>query len=210
MAEIKYTKKDHIIVQQKASEDAFLAEFAAGNYTLNNPLVKLNPYIICPLSAMILFKTPRPEEVTIIVHGKEAAGDIVHRFPAGYEHVLPVYGLYADYDNQVEIVLQDGARHTVTIKTEPLMEGVPESTSIDTTAEYMGDNFVFLTASMRSFPVGYDYAGDLRWYCKENLAFDIKRIRNGHILVGTERLVKMPYFTTGLYEMNFGGKIFKE
>ena len=75
MAEIKYTKKDHIIVQQKASEDAFLAEFAAGDYTLTNPLVKLNPYIICPLSAMILFKTPRPEEVTIIVHGKEAAGE---------------------------------------------------------------------------------------------------------------------------------------
>ena len=90
------------------------------------------------------------------------------------------------------------------------MEGVPESTSIDTTAEYMGDNFVFLTASMRSWPVGYDYKGDLRWYCTENLAFDIKRIKNGHILVGTERLVKMPYFTTGLYEMNFGGKIFKE
>ena len=210
MAEIKYTKKDHIITQQKASEDAFLAEFAAGDYTLTNPLVKLNPYIICPLSAMILFKTPRPEEVTIIVRGKEEAGNIVHRFPAAYEHVLPVYGLYADYENKVDIVLQDGRKHTVTIQTEPLMEGVPESTSIDTTAEYMGDNFVFLTASMRSFPVGYDYAGDLRWYCKENLAFDIKRIRNGHILVGTERLVKMPYFTTGLYEMNFGGKIFKE
>lgn len=210
MSEIKYTKKDHIIKQQKANEEAFLAELAAGDYTLTNPLVKVNPYIICPLSAMILFKTPRPEEVTVIVKGKEEAGNIVHRFPAGYDHVLPVYGLYAGYDNEVEIVLQDGAKHTVTITTEPLMEGVPESTSIDTTAEYMGDNFVFLTASMRSFPVGYDYRGDLRWYCKENLAFDIKRIENGHILVGTERLVKMPYFTTGLYEMNFGGKIFKE
>lgn len=210
MSEIKYTKKDHIIKQQKANEEAFLAELAAGDYTLTNPLVKLNPYIICPLSAVILFKTPRPEEVTIIVKGKEEAGDIVHRFPAAYEHVLPVYGLYAGYDNTVEIVLQDGRKHSVTITTEPLMEGVPEATSIDTTAEYMGDNFVFLTASMRSFPVGYDYKGDLRWYCKENLAFDIKRIKNGHILVGTERLVKMPYFTTGLYEMNFGGKIFKE
>lgn len=210
MAEIKYTHKDHIITLQKQNEEAFLAEFAAGDYTLTNPLVKLNPYIICPLSAMILFKTPRAEEVTIIVHGKEAAGDIRHTFPAAYEHILPVYGLYADYDNQVEIVLQDGSRHTVTIKTEPKMEGVPESTSCDTTPEYMGDNMVFLTASMRSFPVGYDYKGDLRWYCVENLAFDIKRISNGHILVGTERLVKMPYFTTGLYEMNFGGKIFKE
>lgn len=210
MAEIKYTKKEHIIHQQKANEEAFLAELANGDYTLANPLVKLNPYIICPLSAMILFKTPRPEEVTIIVEGKEPAGDIVHRFPAAYDHVLPVYGLYAGYDNTVEIVLQDGTKNSVTITTDPLMEGVPESTSIDTTAEYMGDNFVFLTASMRSWPVGYDYKGDLRWYCTENLAFDIKRIKNGHILVGTERLVKMPYFTTGLYEMNFGGKIFKE
>lgn len=210
MAEIKYTKKEHIIHQQKANEEAFLAELANGDYTLANPLVKLNPYIICPLSAMILFKTPRPEEVTIIVKGKEPAGDIVHRFPAAYDHVLPVYGLYACYDNTVEIVLQDGTKNSVTITTDPLMEGVPESTSIDTTAEYMGDNFVFLTASMRSWPVGYDYKGDLRWYCTENLAFDIKRIKNGHILVGTERLVKMPYFTTGLYEMNFGGKIFKE
>lgn len=210
MAEIKYTKKEHIIHQQKANEEAFLAELANGDYTLANPLVKLNPYIICPLSAMILFKTPRPEEVTIIVKGKEPAGDIVHRFPAAYDHVLPVYGLYAGYDNTVEIVLQDGTKNNVTITTDPLMEGVPESSSIDTTAEYMGDNFVFLTASMRSWPVGYDYKGDLRWYCTENLAFDIKRIKNGHILVGTERLVKMPYFTTGLYEMNFGGKIFKE
>ena len=210
MAEIKYTKKEHIIHQQKANEEAFLAELANGDYTLANPLVKLNPYIICPLSAMILFKTPRPEEVTIIVKGKEPAGDIVHRFPAAYDHVLPVYGLYAGYDNTVEIVLQDGTKNSVIITTDPLMEGVPESTSIDTTAEYMGDNFVFLTASMRSWPVGYDYKGDLRWYCTENLAFDIKRIKNGHILVGTERLVKMPYFTTGLYEMNFGGKIFKE
>lgn len=210
MAEIKYTKKEHIIHQQKANEEAFLAELANGDYTLDNPLVKLNPYIICPLSAMILFKTPRPEEVTIIVKGKEPAGDIVHRFPAAYDHVLPVYGLYAGYDNTVEIVLQDGTKNNVTITTDPLMEGVPESSSIDTTAEYMGDNFVFLTASMRSWPVGYDYKGDLRWYCTENLAFDIKRIKNGHILVGTERLVKMPYFTTGLYEMNFGGKIFKE
>ena len=185
MAEIKYTKKEHIIHQQKANEEAFLAELANGDYTLANPLVKLNPYILCPLSAMILFKTPRPEEVTIIVKGKEPAGDIVHRFPAAYDHVLPVYGLYAGYDNTVEIVLQDGTKNSVTITTDPLMEGVPESTSIDTTAEYMGDNFVFLTASMRSWPVGYDYKGDLRWYCTENLAFDIKPVSYTHLTLPT-------------------------
>ena len=34
MAEIKYTKKEHIIHQQKANEEAFLAELANGDYTL--------------------------------------------------------------------------------------------------------------------------------------------------------------------------------
>ena len=81
---------------------------------------------------------------------------------------------------------------------------------METTKEYMGDNMIFLTASMRSVPVGYDYKGDLRWYSNHNFAFDIKRMPNGHILVGTERLVKMLYFTTGLYEMSFSGKVFKE
>ena len=140
MAEIKYTHKDHIITLQKQNEEAFLAEFAAGDYTLTNPLVKLNPYIICPLSAMILFKTPRAEEVTIIVHGKEAAGDICHTFPAAYEHILPIYGLYADYDNQVEIVLQDGSRHTVTSRLNqrwkaylnPLLATPPQNTWVTT------------------------------------------------------------------------------
>lgn len=61
---------------------------------------------------------------------------------------------------------------------------------METTKEYMGDNMIFLTASMRSVPVGYDYKGDLRWYSNHNFAFDIKRMPNGHILVGTERLVK--------------------
>ena len=63
---------------------------------------------------------------------------------------------------------------------------------------------------MRSMPVAYDYKGDLRWYASVNFAFDLKRMPNGHILIGTERLVKMPYFTTGIYEMAFSGKVFKE
>ncbi|MBQ2020853.1 MAG: aryl-sulfate sulfotransferase, partial [Peptococcaceae bacterium] len=95
-------------------------------------------------------------------------------------------------------------------QTEPLMAGVPLATKMETTKEYMGDNLIFLTAAMRSFPVAYDYKGDLRWYSCVNFAFDCKRMPNGHILIGTERLVKMPYFTTGIYEMAFSGKVFKE
>ena len=210
METITYERIPHIIERQYAAEQAFLAEFEAGSYTLTSPLVKLNPYEFCPLTAVVMFETPAASEATITVLGKEVEGNITHRFPATKKHILPIYGLYADYENTVEIVLGNGEKSTIKIQTEPLMPGVPLATKMETTKEYMGDNLIFLTAAMRSMPVGFDYKGDLRWYASVNFAFDVKRMPNGHVLIGTERLIQMPYFTTGIYEMAFSGKIFKE
>ena len=210
MNTITYKQEKHIITIQKEAEEQFLSEFANGQYTLQEPLIKVNAYKICPLTAMVMFRTPVKTEVTVIVHGKETTGNITHTFPSATKHILPIYGLYADYENQVEIILANGERNIVSIKTEPLHPDVPLATSIKTTPEYMGQNIMFLTAAMRAMPVGYDYAGDVRWYANRNFAFDLKRLDNGHILVGTERLVKMPYFTSGIYEMAMSGKIFKE
>jgi len=208
--QIKHEQLAHIITKQHNFEQAMLAEFEAGSYTIDNPLVKLNPYEVCPLTALLLFETPVMTEATIIVKGKEHPGDIRHTFPASKKHILPVYGLYADYENTVEIVMANGQKNTIRIQTDPLHPDVPLATSIKTTPEYMGHNVMFLTAAINALPMGYDYAGDVRWYANKNFAFDIKRMPNGHILIGTERLVKMPYFTTGLYEMAFSGKVFKE
>ncbi len=210
MATIFYERIPHIIERQHAAEQLFLAEFAEGNYTLANPLVKLNPYELAPLTAVVMFETPSVTEVTITVLGKEVEGNITHTFPAGTKHILPIYGLYAAYENTVEIVLSNGEKNTIKIKTGALMEGVPLATKMETTKEYLGNNLIFLTAAMKAMPIGFDYKGDLRWYATENFAFDLKRISNGHILIGTERLIQMPYFTTGIYEMAFSGKIFKE
>ncbi len=208
--QIKHEQIAHIITKQNNSEQAMLAEFEAGAYTIDKPLVKLNPYEVSPLTAMVLFETPVLTEATVIVKGKAHPGDIRHTFPASKKHILPIYGLYADYDNTVEIVMANGQKSTISIKTDPMHPDVPVSTLIKTTSEYMGNNIMFLTAAINAMPVGFDYAGDVRWYSNKNFAFDIKRMPNGHILIGTERLVKMPYFTTGLYEMVFSGKIFKE
>lgn len=207
---VKYQVISHIIDRQYEAEQAFLAEFAAGDYTIKNPLVKLNPYFYCPLTAVILFRTPVVTEVTVTVLGQESAGNISHTFPAEKEHIVPVYGLYPDYANQVVIRTASGLVQTIVIQTEPAVADAHAATSIETTAEYMGDNLMFLTTAMDSMPVGYDYKGDIRWYATVNFNFDLKRMPNGHLLVGTERLVEMPYYTTGLYEMTFSGKIFKE
>lgn len=207
---VQYENVTHIIQRQYAAEQTFLSEFATGNYSIKNPLVKLNPYIYCPLTAVVLFRTPVVTEVTVTVVGKEPAGNISHTFPAEKEHILPIYGLYADWANKVLLETATGERSTIVIQTEAAPSDVHQATSIKTTAEYMGSNLMFLTTAMDSLPVGYDYRGDIRWYANVNFNFDLKRMPNGHLLVGTERLVEMPYYTTGLYEMTFSGKIFKE
>lgn len=207
---IAYKRIHHIIERQYDAEVAFYNEFSQGEYSLQKPLVKLNPYFIAPLSALVLFRTAQPCKVTIVVHGKEPAGNITHTFPEETEHILPIYGLYADYQNQIDLILSTGEENKITIQTDPLIADVQNASSIETTAEYMDGNLMFLMAAMDCKSAAYDYKGEVRWYTNEFLNFDMKRLTNGHILVGTERLLKMPYYTSGLYEMSLSGKIYKE
>lgn len=207
---MKYRKKKHIITAQRENEQAFLKEFSEGTWTVQNPLVKLNPYMLAPLTAMVLFRTGVPAEVTVTVSGKETAGNVVHTFPAQCEHILPVYGLYADTANHVLLTLSTGERGEVVIRTGPMNERVPQPTRCETDPVYMGDQMMWLTAAVRSKPVAVDYRGDIRWYSDANLNFALKRLPNGHLLVGTERLTGLPYYTTGLYEMAVSGKVFRE
>lgn len=207
---VKHEITKSLITRQAEMEATFLKQFREGNYTVSNPLVVVNPYEVAPLSAMILFRTPTYQEVTLTVKGKETAGDITHTFPRAVEHILPVYGLYADYDNTVELVCSGGARANVTIHTEPLAPGVPVPTKCQANKEHMGDNIIFLTQTSKANALGCDYRGDVRWYLTINVCFDMKRLANGHLLVGTDRLIKLPYYVSGVYEMGVHGKIYRE
>ena len=207
---VKYEYEDSLVARQTAAEEAMLAEFEAGAYTPEAPLIKINPYFISPLSAVILFKTEKKTAVTITVKGKEQAGDITHTFAPATSHVLPVLGLYPDYENQVEVRLYNGRTVTHVIRTEPLTGNYPKLISMETTASYMEDNMIFLSPSMSELATAFDYKGDIRWHLNVPTVFDIARLRNGNILISTERLVRMPYYLSGLYEMSLTGKVVRE
>lgn len=206
-----FQKITHIIDAQYEAEQAFLADYRAGTHTIDNPYVKLNPYIICPLTALVMFHTDKPAFAKVMVKGKEPAGDMMYRpVSDSKEHVIPVYGLYPSYANKVVISLSTGEETTLTIQTDPTPEKLIMPTKIETTSEYMGDNVVFVSPTSPAVSAAYDYAGEPRWFTTANISFDIKRTRNGRLLVGTDRLVAPPYHTTGLYEMGVIGKIYKE
>lgn len=207
---INYIFEEGIVAKQTAAEKAMLEEFKNGDYTIENPLVKLNPYIICPCAAVVLFRTEKETAVTITVHGKEPEGTMLHTFPKAKEHILPVLGLYPDYENTVDIELYRSKTKTIKIQTEPMSKDVPQLVHMKTTPGYLQDNLIFVSPALSDLATGFDYKGDVRWHINIPTVFDMKRLKNGHILTGTHRVLKLPYYMSGLYEMDFVGKIYKE
>ncbi len=209
-AKIGYEKKEHIILQQNRAEKAMLDEFAAGDYTLETPLVKYNAYLINPLSAVVLFRTKDPVAVTVRVLGKTAEATISHSFPPKTVHVLPVLGLYANYANTVEIEAYHGKKTTLTIEVPDVFNGEKVIDYMKTTPAYLQDQLIFVSPAGVSLSTAFDFNGDPRWHLTIPCVFDLKRLKNGNILIGSDRLVKMSYYMTGLYEMSLVGKIYRE
>jgi len=202
----------HLITLQSESEEKFLAELRSGNYTLENPLVVENPYLINQLAAVICFNTDEETTAQITVKGKAVEGDLTHTFAAAKEHVLPIYGLYDNYENTVVITLGNGKTSQVKLKIEQL--DVNKAHYCRTTPEYFGKDLMIISTTTplvdSAKTVGFDYAGDLRWVITNKQSWDIKKLANGRLLYTAYRTMQKPYYTVGLMEMDFSGKIYKE
>ena len=207
---ITYSFCDSLVKRQAEDEKQMLAEWKSGDYTFEKPLIKLNPYLINPLAAVVLFTTEKETAVTLTVYGKEERGNIVHTFPRAKEHVIPVVGLYGGCENRVELRTYEGNTQELTITTEPLSGDVPKLCYMKTEPEYTSRDLIFVTPSLNALATGFDYRGDVRWHLTVPVVFDLKRLKNGNFLIGTEWVLQMPYYMSGLYEMTMAGKIVKE
>jgi arylsulfate sulfotransferase len=173
--------------QQQAVDEQILSEFAAGQYTVENPLVVVNPYTIAPLTALVLFKSAIPVQVTIHIEGKDDDVDVDYTYESfETQHILPIYGLYASSTNTVVITTTDqnnqSVSTTLSLTTEPLL---PQLTTnrflVTSTGLPMSPGFTF------SYQNGYgsadktaiDRNGDYRWILAGS--FDATtNFNNGH------------------------------
>lgn len=210
MAGTAYSFERHLIEKQAQAEEEMLKELRSKRYSITDPLVSYNLYLINPLSAVISFITEEETAVTVTVSGKSKEADVTHTFPKSKEHVLPVVGLYPDYVNHVVLREYRGRVHTVEIITPDVFKGNPPLKSMETTPEYLQDDMIFLSPSGAELAAAFDYAGDVRWCLNIKCVFDMKRLKNGHILMGTDRLIQMPYYMSGMYEISACGKIYRE
>lgn len=197
--------KESLITYQSNLEE----KFEIDGYTIDNPNIILDPYDASPLTALVLFETNDEVEPTITVVGKDELTTYTYKSKKSNKHYLPIYGLYADYENTIIIEYGD-VRKEITIKTNPLPDNFILPTSIKADKEKLSNDLYFFTPSSRGYTCAYDTNGDVRWYLTNYAIWNINKLKNGHMLVSTERLINAPYYMTGLYEIDMFGKIYNE
>lgn len=197
--------KESLITYQSNLEKKFKID----GYTIDNPNIILDPYDASPLTALVLFETNDEVEPTITIVGKDELTTYTYKSKKSNKHYLPIYGLYADYENTIIIEYGD-VRKEITIKTNPLPDNFILPTSIKADKEKLSNDLYFFTPSSRGYTCAYDTNGDVRWYLTNYAIWNINKLKNGHMLVSTERLINAPYYMTGLYEIDMFGKIYNE
>lgn len=177
--------------------------------TIDNPKIIVNPYEISPLTALILFETRDLTAPTVTIVGEDESTTFTKTFTPNKKHVLPIYGLYPDRNNEVIITL-NGEDYTFHIQTDPLPEDFALPTDVTADKEELDQELYFVTPSSQGYTAAYDINGDVRWYLTENMIWDVQRLCNGNIMLSSNRLINPPYYTTGLVEMDLTGKIYYE
>ena len=201
--EVKYVSS--LIEKQEKVED----KFESDGYTFENPKVILNPYGNSPLTALVIFETEKEEEIKVTINGKDELTTYSHTFDKSKRHFLPIYGLYAGEENEVVLSLGNKEKK-LKIKTDKLPDDFILPTKVYKDEDKLNNDLYFFTPSSSGYMCAYDVNGDVRWYLDERAIWEINRLKNGHLLVSTERLVNTPYYSTGLYEMDMLGKIYTE
>lgn len=179
------------------------------NYTFDDPKVILNPYDISPLTALMVFETKDSTTVTVTIEGKDKNTTITNTFKPTNVHYLPIYGLYPDTNNKVTITM-NGETKVIYIKTEKLPDDFILPTEVKADKDTLGTDLYFTSPSSKGYMSAYDSNGDVRWYLTERAIWDINRLKNGHLIISTDRLINPPYYMTGLYEIDLLGKIYYE
>lgn len=195
-----------ILITQNKAEKKFLENT---NYTFEDPKIVLDPYGISPLTALVIFETKDLTTPTVTIKGKDELSTFTHTFTPSKKHILPIYGLYANQDNEVEIEI-NGKTKTVHIKTGELPKNFVMPTNVEANKDELNNDLYFFTPSSIGYTCAFDVNGDVRWYLEGNYVWDIKRLENGNLLVSSNRLINPPYYTTGLVEMDLTGKIYYE
>ncbi|MFU1857700.1 aryl-sulfate sulfotransferase [Sphingobacterium sp. NGMCC 1.201703] len=187
------------------------------DYIVEN--IKINPSGYNPLAASVDVGLPTYGRVKVIVHGKHGKqGTISHLCTSETQRQrIPILGLYADYNNVVDLIFTDRegnerGKTTIHIQTEALnVQDFPRWKIVKAQAGKMepGVNLVHYPGRSEadvSLPYMVDQEGELRWLLLvksspelQRLSYSIglKRTKSGTFIAGDQaqqRVVEIDMF----------------
>lgn len=152
--ELKELIDKQVIVDKKIEE--ILED---GEYTFEKPCVLKDPYGISPLSALILFNTKEETEIELYINDTK-----VTKVEASKKHLIPVYGLYTNATNTIELKNSNGDVSEVSIVTDNYNSYIGE---FQVKKNLNGYSHLFLTGDLNnkdSYLRGFDYNGNMIFY----------------------------------------------
>lgn len=165
-------------------------------YTIDNPGIIINPYKLSPLTAVMFFSLEEEGSVKVFIND-EFYKDIVSK-----DFIIPIVYLIEDYKNKIDLVYKDKT-YTYYIETEKINDVYKHF-------DKKGNSKLLASGTkMKNFMLNED--GKVIWYLDLDTQGLIEPISRDTFLIGTEesRLKNGVSVFTGLYEMDYLGKIIK-
>lgn len=186
----------------------YIKKLDNGDYTIEKPFVVIDPFKVSPQTALVSFKTNKKVSVDVTIKGKHN-DDFTVTFEASKTHILPIYGLYGDYDNKVVIKTSDGKTNTITISIHT-KGNTPGVEVIENKVANCNGQFYFGTSSLGLATSAYDNYGELRWYLSTGYTKGITMLSNGHMLLSNVAPGQDVTSTSGVIEIDMLGYIYNE
>lgn len=201
--------KTDYLADQAVVDEQLLAE-TKKDYSIDNPLVVVNPYGNSPLTAIAIFKTDTPTGVKVVVEGKKPEDNIEGKFDSETVHILPIYGLYAGGETNVTFTLDDNTSKTVAVTTDNIETTMANAEVTTMEADsYDFSKLTIASGGAANEAAAYDSSGDIRWYFK-TAALPIKLLANGHFITQSNILIEPLYYMSGIMEFDLIGKVYND
>lgn len=170
--------------------------------------VTVDPFGTAPLSALVAASMPVRGRFGVKVLGKGEDGiAIEHTFePFEKQHQIPVLGLYAEYENEVELAFlsEEGkvrATRTVQVNTG----SVPGRLTINIIQDELPseDDGIFFVSDVKK---GFGHRGEVRWAYTGDAKQLYQKLRNGNFVV-SGKIGGVSYHSATFSEISMLGEV---
>src|SRR5574344_827980 len=192
---------DDIISKQSTIDEEIKKDQDNSSYTFKSPKIIQNPYLISPLTALIIFQTSKETTIDVYINDNKFT-----EVSASKKHSIPIYGLVAGIANKIKLVDKDGKTKEYDITTDD----DPYALTVQANNGVKYSDFYFVSGPMRLGYGAFNSDGKLVWYLTSTGVQDLEFLSNGHILVSNDETYGSTFGFTGFYEVDYLGKIYKK